>query len=385
MQFEDNRSRIGKYVPAFVFLIFIFGTAVWFLFNPKSDYSSAEKRYLQKFPEVSAARIADGTFGSDFEKYFADQFPSRNFWVGFNAYYNLGTGNNGASGVYNCTDGSLINKPVSKDNKLDRNIETIAKFKEKTDVPVSVMLVPSTGYIAGDVLPAVHDEYNDDEYFEKISQSLSESGVSFVDLREAFKGAYSGGSQLYYKTDHHWTTLGAYTAYEKLCGQLGITAAPKEKFSVKTYSGFYGTTYSTSGFWFTQPDSIEIWDNPENSEANVKVKISEGGSTEEYGSMYFYNHLEEDDKYPVFIDGNHAVTEITNSKAEGGTLLMVKDNFSHCIAPFLAENYSKIILVDMRYYKMSVSQLAEKENPEQIVFLYGIDNLATDTDLVWIK
>ena len=101
--------------------------------------------------------------------------------------------------------------------------------------------------------------------------------------------------------------------------------------------------------------------------------------------MYFYDHLEEDDKYPVFIDGNHALTEITNSNASGGTILLVKDSFSHSLAPFLAENYSKIILVDMRYYKMSVSQIVEQENPEQVVFLYGIDNIATDTDLVWIK
>lgn len=385
MRFKDNRSRTGRYVPAFVFLIFIFGMAVWFLFNPKSDYSSSEKRYLQQFPEVSVDKVLDGTFGTEFESYFADQFPARSFWVGLNAYYSLDTGNNGANGVYNCGDGYLINKPVSTDNKLEKNVNTIVKFKNTIGVPVTVMFAPSTGYVSDDVLPAVHDKYNDDTYFEQISSTLNTNGISFVDLRKTFKDAYAKGDQLYYKTDHHWTTLGAYTAYEKLCEQLNITPAPKEKFDIKTYGGFYGTTYSTSGFWFTQPDSIQIWDNPENTDKNIKVKISEGTDTKEYGSMYFYNHLEEDDKYPVFIDGNHALTEITNSNAKGGTILLVKDSFSHSLAPFLAENYSKIILVDMRYYKMSVSQIVEQEKPEQVVFLYGIDNIATDTDLVWIK
>ncbi|MGN0501788.1 MAG: DHHW family protein [Ruminococcus sp.] len=385
MRFKDDRSRFGRYVPAFVFLIFIFGMAVWFLFNPKSDYSSSEKRYLQQFPEVSVDKVLDGTFGTDFESYFADQFPARSFWVGLNAYYSLDTGNNGANGVYNCGNGYLINKPVSTDNKLEKNVNTIVKFKNTIDVPVTVMFAPSTGYVADDVLPAVHDKYNDDTYFEQISSTLSTNGISFVDLRKTFKDAYASGNQLYYKTDHHWTTLGAYTAYEKLCEQLNITPAPKERFDIKTYGGFYGTTYSTSGFWFTQPDSIQIWDNPENTEKNIKVKISEGTNTDEFGSMYFYDHLEDDDKYPVFIDGNHALTEITNSNAEGGTILLVKDSFSHSLAPFLAENYSKIILVDMRYYKMSVSQIVEQEKPEQVVFLYGIDNIATDTDLVWIK
>lgn len=385
MRFKDDRSRFGRYVPAFVFLIFIFGMAVWFLFNPKSDYSSSEKRYLQQFPEVSVDKVLDGTFGTEFESYFADQFPARSFWVGLNAYYSLDTGNNGANGVYNCGNGYLINKPVSTDNKLEKNVNAIVKFKNTIEVPVTVMFAPSTGYVADDVLPAVHDKYNDDMYFEQISSTLSTNGIAFVDLRKTFKDAYANGNQLYYKTDHHWTTLGAYTAYEKLCEQLNITPAPKERFDIKTYGGFYGTTYSTSGFWFTQPDSIQIWDNPENTERNIKVKISEGTNTDEFGSMYFYDHLEEDDKYPVFIDGNHALTEITNSNAKGGTILLVKDSFSHSLAPFLAESYSKIILVDMRYYKMSVSQIVEQEKPEQVVFLYGIDNIATDTDLVWIK
>lgn len=385
MHFKDDKSRYGKYAPAFVFLIFIFGMAVWFVLNPKSEYSSSEKRYLQQFPEISVDKVLDGAFGTEFESYFADQFPARSFWVGLNAYYTLDTGNNGANGVYNCNNGYLINKPVSTDNKLEKNVSAIVKFKNSNDVPVTVMFAPSTGYVAYDVLPAVHDKYNDDNYFEQTSKTLSENGIEFTDLRKTFKEAYADGNQLYYKTDHHWTTLGAYTAYQKLCEQLSITPAPKEKFDIKSYGGFYGTTYSTSGFWFTPPDSIQIWNNPENTDKNIKVTISEGTDTDEFSSMYFYNHLEEDDKYPVFIDGNHALTEITNSNAKGGTILLVKDSFSHSLAPFLAENYSKIILVDMRYYKMSVSQIVEQEKPKQVVFLYGIDNIATDTDLVWIK
>lgn len=101
--------------------------------------------------------------------------------------------------------------------------------------------------------------------------------------------------------------------------------------------------------------------------------------------MFFYDHIDEDDKYPVFLDGNHALTEITNSNAEGGTLVMIKDSFGHCLAPFLAENYSKIIMVDMRYYKNSVSDIIKAENPEQVLVMYGIDNIATDTDIVWLK
>lgn len=384
MHFSDKKSKC-RYIPAFVFLIFIFGMAIWFLFSPKSDYSSAEKRYLQQFPDASIENISNGTFGEEFESFFADQFPMRNLWVGFNAYFSLYTGNNGANGVYNCKNDYLINVPVSTDNNLDKNLGAITKFKNSIDTPVTVMFAPSTGYITDDVLPAVHNNYNDDEYFENADKTLEQSGINFVDLRETFKEEYKNGTQLYYKTDHHWTTAGAYTAYTKLCESLGTTPTPKDSFDIKSYDGFYGTTYSTSGFLMTPSDSIEVWENPNNNENNIKVKITEGKQITEYNSMFFYDHLEEDDKYPVFIDGNHALTEITNTNAKGGTLVMIKDSFSHCLAPFLADNYSKIILVDMRYYKLSVSELIEQENPEQVVLLYGIDNIATDTDIVWLK
>lgn len=107
MRFADNRNKIGKYIPAVVFLIFIYGMALWFIFSPKPDYSSSEKRYLQKFPEVTAEKLLSGEFGSEFETFFADRFPQRNTWVGLNAYTALAEGNNGASGVYNCKTATL--------------------------------------------------------------------------------------------------------------------------------------------------------------------------------------------------------------------------------------------------------------------------------------
>ncbi|WP_295247770.1 DHHW family protein [Ruminococcus sp.] len=385
MRFADNRNKIGKYIPAVVFLIFIYGIALWFLFSPKTDYSSSEKRYLQKFPDANVEKVLSGEFGSEFETFFADQFPQRNTWVGLNAYTTLAEGNNGASGVYNCKNGYLINKPVSTDNNLDKNVGAVVDFAKTIDAPTTVMLVPSTGYIADDVLPTFHDKYNDDEDISRISSTLSKEKIGFVDLRERFKSEYKNGSQLYYKTDHHWTTKGAYTGYQELCKALGITPIDDSTLKKDSYPDFYGTTYSSSGFWLTPPDNIEIWSNPKNSDKNISVKITEGANVKTSGSMYFTDHLKEDDKYPVFIDGNHALTEITNTNAKNGTILLIKDSFSHSLAPFLAENYSKVVLVDLRYYKESVSQLVSTYNPEQVVVLYGIDNLATDTDIVWLK
>ncbi len=375
-----------RFAPAVLFVAFIFAMAIWFVVNPKADYSSSEKRYLQQFPETSVDTVLSGEFSEKFETYFADHFPQRNMWVGLNSYYNLGIGLNGRNGVYNSADGYLINVPVDKENYVRKNIRVLAEFKEKIgDVPMTVMLAPSTGYIATDKLPLIHDSYNDDTYFAETAKTLGESGVNFVDLRETFKQKYAEGVQLYYRTDHHWTTDGAYEGYVKLCEKLGVQPADKDSFAKTAYGGFYGTTYSTSGYWLTKPDSITVYDNQENTDKNITVIISEDGKDNHYGSMFFYNHIDEDDKYPVFLDGNHALTEIQNKNAKNGTIVVIKDSFSHSLAPFLAENYSKVVLVDLRYYKQSVSDLIKKENPEQVVALYGIDNLATDTDIVWLQ
>lgn len=381
----NEESGKWRFLPAAVFVVFLFGLGIWFIFNPKLDYSSSEKRYLQKFPDASVGNIASGQFGQEFESYFADHFPQRNLWVGFNSYYALGLGNNGANGVYNSADGYLINKPVSVDNNVEKNLKAITDFKQNLgSIPVTVMFAPSTGYVASDKLPLVHDTYHDDHYFNAAKRTFADNDIAFVDLREDFRKAYAAGEQLYYRTDHHWTTPGAFLGYTKLCESLGKKPLEKSDFDREIYSGFYGTTYSTGGFWLTQPDALEVWVNPKNSN-NIHVKITDGTEVKESDSLYFYSHLDEDDKYPVFLDGNHAITEITNTRVSSGTVLVVKDSFSHSLAPFLAENFRRVILVDMRYYKQSVSQIAKTEKADRVVVLYGIDNFATDTDLVWVE
>lgn len=379
-----NQSKL-RFIPMFVFLAFIFGLGGWFVLNPKLEYSSSEKRYLQKFPKVTAENVLDGKFSSDFEKYFADHFPQRKLWVGTNSYYNLSLGNNGADGIYFCDKGYLVNEPVTDSKLITSNIGVIADFSKNVEAPVTAMFVPSAGYIMDDILPAVHNSYRDDEWFAESQKRFADSNINFVDLRESFKNEYKNGTQLYYKTDHHWTTEGAYLGYTELCKSLGTEPVKREAFDIETYEDFYGTTYSTGGFWLNEADNIEVWNNKANTAENISVEIVEGMQSEIHNSMFFYEHIEEDDKYPVFIDGNHAFTRIKNTKAQGGKILVVKDSFSHCIAPFLAESYSEVVLVDMRYYKESVSQLAQSENFEQILVLYGAENLAKDADIKWLE
>ncbi len=376
-------KKVYKNLPAIIFCVFIGAMFILFLVLPKKEYSSSEKRYLEKAPEFTVGKLFSGDFEKSFEKYIEDHTAGRDFWVGLSAYYNDFLGNNGSKGVYRCKDGYLINDPGDMTN-LSRNLGFIEDFathiQEQMKVPTTVLVAPSTGYVCADKLPYFHKEYHDDEKFAEMQDTFKTAG--FVDIRGDLIDAYKDGNQVFYRTDHHWTSFGAYTAYQALGQSLGYVPNDQSAYDITAYPGFYGTTYSTSGYWLTEPDHIEVWDNPGN---DVDVTIIDG-ETIEQKDMYFYSHLEEDDKYPVFLDGNHPYTVIKNENASSDEkLLVIKDSFAHSLVPFLTDHYAEIIMVDMRYYSLPMQPLIEHEGIDRVLFLYSIDNLATDTNIGMIE
>lgn len=370
-----------------VFLVFTFALSILFIALPKSEYSSMEKRYLAKTPKVSLESFFSGELTNSLEGgenggYIPDHFPFRSFFVGVSAYWNLVTGTTASNGYYYGDDGYILTKPAAT-NRSQQNLGLINSFAASFD-EVALMVVPSAGFVLEDVLPKNHVDYPDEGVYAYIEENKAEN-IRFCDIRQEFIEKHQSGTQLFYRTDHHWTSEGAYTAYAKLCETLGVTPADREDFTVSRYDNFYGTTYSSSGYFLNKPDTLELWEDKDISDS-VTVEITEGTKTDTFDSMYFTSHLEEDDMYPVFLDGNHALVEINNLRAETDkTLLIVKDSFAHCAAPFLAENYSKVIMVDLRYYKMSVTELAEREGADQVLFLYGMNNFCTDTNLAYLE
>lgn len=381
--YKQNKS-IFTYLPGVIFILFIIIMCALFLFMPKKKYSANEKRYLSDFPNLNATTLFDGSFGDEFETYMSDHVAGRDLFVGLNAYYDLFSGRNGSNGVYSGSDSYLINDPAEfKDNRVKRNVSLLAQFAQDNNVKAVFMAVPSTGYIMNDKLPANHKNYNDDTLFEIINEN--KGNMELLDLRNSFKQSALDGVQLYYKTDHHWTSAGAYTAYREYCKKMGIDATSKDEFNIEKYDNFFGTTYSTSALWLNSADTVELWRNKNHNENTVRVDITEGSQTLSYNTMFFTNHLEAADKYPIFLDGNHSLVKITNNNAPKKKLLMINDSYSHCIAPFLSDNYSEIIMVDLRYYKMPVSDIIKKEEITDVLMLYGIDNLVTDDNINFLS
>ncbi len=357
-------------------------TALFFV--PDKSFSKTEKRVLALFPKVTFSSVADGSFSEDVEKYIQDQIPFRNFFVGFGAYTQLFLGQNGTDGVYKCDDGYLINTPIKyNERNLSGNLQKLNGFVKDFDGEKYILAVPQTGYIMDEKLPSRHGEYADGEIFSAVKRQTDES-FGFVDITEAFK-ENKNAVQLYYKTDHHWTMNGAFIAMNEFLKTAGRATVDKTAFTVEKHGGFFGTTHSSSALWLNPSDTLEIWHC---NGADVSVTVRDIGKDTEItsNSVYFKEHLNEYDMYPVYLGGNHSFTHIVNENAPDGVLLLLKDSFGNSLASLLSSSYREIIMVDLRYYRTeAVSELIEEYGVDTVLVNYGLDNLVNDTNFIWLR
>lgn len=378
MQFRHPRAV----VLLFIGIIVVMQAAFWLL--PRRSFSENEKRVLSEAPQIDAAGIADGSVFRSIESYLSDHFPGRELWVGTNAYLVNVEGRGATEDIVRGTDGWLFTAPVSDDREtLWDNMQAITTFAEKQSVPVSMMAVPSAGAVVSDKLPALHMPYPDADLLEE-ARRIAGNTLHWVDLYTDFCSAEQP-ERLYYRTDHHWTSEGAYRAYCLLMEELGQSSVPRDDFTVEQISGFYGTSYSKSGLWLTEPDTLELWTGSDIQAVTTVYDANRADPVTREG-MFFREYLEDADKYPVFLSGNHARVHIETNADSGKRLLVIKDSYAHALAPFLAEEYSTIDLIDLRYFKQQTISSWLEENPaDEILLVYGLSSLAEDKNLQWLE
>ncbi len=361
-----------------IFIGYIFLLAALFFLCPHKDYSEREKRNLAEFPELSAESVASGKAQSDFAEWYDDHIPFRDFWVGLNAYFKLAEGRNAQQKFYLAKDGYLLAAPKTAGvEQLEKNLANFDRFAAEVGVPASLLVVPSPGAFHEDLLPAGHGDYQNDRLYELAARMRA---VSLIDPRPALARA-DEGEPVFYRTDHHLTEWGCCTAYSAWREAKGLPLSSKEAFHRTSVPGFYGTAWSGGGYWLTEPDVLELWDGG----GSVRVTIEDGGEEPVVSdSLFFPAHLDELDKYPVYIDGNHALTTIENPEAEGGTLLVVKDSYAHGFTPFLAKDFQTVYLLDLRFYRGSVSAFLKEKGVDELLYLYGADALLSDSNSAWL-
>lgn len=349
-----------------LFCGFLFLIAAGYLL-PSVDFSEMEKRYLAEAPDFRWKTVISGDWSSQAEDYLTDHVPGRNLFVGINAYVELLAGRQKLKDVW-MEDGKLLEAPVPLDEKaVERTMKGINALAEAADQRVYLMVVPSAGWAAG------VDGYDDEESLKAIYAAAGEE-VCPIPVEELYRGR----PELYYNTDHHWTSRGAYYGYVACARAMGRDYRDEADFSVTVAQGFQGSTYSRSALWLTPAETIELW------QGSDALTVTNGETQGTHAGVFYPERLEEADKYTVFLDGNHSIVRVRNPQKQG-KLLVIRDSYSNCLGGFLAESYGEVVLIDLRYYRQTVSGLIAQEEFDDVLVCYSCANFLTDTNLMLLR
>nr|WP_294493187.1 DHHW family protein [uncultured Mediterraneibacter sp.] len=375
-----NRKRrgqienlVGKIFILLLFLLMIVNLAV-----PDREQSEEENRMLETRPELSMNTIVTGDFTEQWENYMSDQFVGRNLWRNIKVSLDRLGGSRLENGVYIGRDGQLLEEIEVPDNEqLSANLSAIETFTQTyPDVRTTMMLVPDAACILSDSLPAFATVEDQRQLFGMVERRLGDS-VNWVDTVSILNNHTS--DKLYYKTDHHWTSQGAYYVFRDAALTLGIEGSAGDNFVSYTITdSFNGVLASKSGAGLSEKEQIDIY-VPVTGDDDVVVNyVDEGRKTT---SLYDSSKLETRDKYGVFLGGNTSLLDIRTVSASEKRLLVVKDSFADCFIPFLAPYYREIVVVDPRYYSGTIGDIMDTYRITDTLFLYSGNTFFTDNSI----
>ena len=358
-----------------LFVAFIGGFLLLNIALPDRTMSDMENRNLAGKPALSLESVLSGRFESDAESYVTDQFALRDHWIALKAYAERLLGKRENNGVYICSD-TLIERIDEPDSdRLAANLSAVNRFAEGSAVPVYFTLIPSAAEIWRDKLPAGAPRCDERALIEQLA---AETKAAYIDTLSALS-AHSG-EVLYYRTDHHWTSLGALYGAQALLNGMGIeTTLPADSAPVRVTDAFYGTLYSRSGARYIQPDGIDIYMPDE----GITVTHIEG-EKEVVTGLYDEEKLAVKDKYAFFMGGNQPLA-VVRTGSEGQKLLLIRDSYADCEIPFLCGAFSEIHVLDLRYYRDSLSAYIEENGIDCVVISYSLRSFISDTNLFFLN
>ena len=366
-----NRTRHNLILMGlFVLAVVVFCLANWI--SKDRAFSDAENRSLAQRPGFSTGALADGSFFDGINSWYNDQFMARDGWISMHLWEAKRLGAKESGGVYLGKD-RLLPIPETPDEAVSANtISAVNTFAEKhPEITVRVMLVPGAASILTDSLPKnapVRDQLQD---IRALRDQLSGS-IVYLEAGDVLSAHTD--EEIYYRTDHHWTSLGAYYVYEANASLMGLTPAAFDVYTVA--EDFEGTLASKSGSHAYQ-DSVEIYGL---QDTDFKYYVSYGDDSTKICSIYKKDALDTKDKYTVFFGGNHDKIEIRTTANNGKSLLLFKDSYANCFVQFLLPGYERITIIDPRYYYGTLDSILNA-GVTDVLFLYSADTLVTDTSL----
>lgn len=362
------------------FLVIMEGAFFLNAFMPDKTFSESENRMLQEAPVLDYDQYLDGRFETKFEKYADDQFVFRDGFIKVKTSFDVSKGVVESNGIYKSKDDYLIQQvTVPTKRRLENVEEALASFKKSNPtLRMNFLLAPTAGNILADKLPMAVELADQNKYMDEFLASVEESGYNVIDVREQLRNI-KDDQQIYYRTDHHWTSEGAYEAYKQLIPVLGFEDVIEyEPVTVKT--DFKGTLYSNSGFTNGTNDHIDIM-MPVDKENHKDSVIDFQDDSDKTTEFYKLDNLETKDAYSVFGGSNYPIYSIKTPIKSSKRLLVLKDSYANCMIPLLAQYYREIIVVDPRYYFESLDDLIQVEGITDVLFLYNADTFFGDDNL----
>lgn len=363
-----------------LFCVCIFGFTIATFLKPSDTYSETENRSLAQFPEISMETVLNGKFEKDYENYLKDQFIGRDHWISLKTDTEKALLQKESKDIYFAGDDYLIEKHtgVFTTDQSTLNINYLRQFiqmyqEQFGEDHMCVMIIPNAVDILKEKLPAYASPYDQEIYLDKIQGSLPEGMM----LRVSDELIRHQDEYIYYRTDHHWTTLGAFYAYQKWAENQGYQKPQLSDYEREVVTAdFEGTIQSKLGIE-TTPDQIERFVPVEDLFYEMYIDQKEV----DY-DLYKINALDTKNKYDYFFGGNHPVVRLVTRQNTGKKLLLVKDSYAHCFTPFLMEHFDEIIMVDLRYYTQKLSDLIAQEAFTDFLFLNNASGFAEETALI---
>ena len=362
-----------------IFAVTIIVIGILIFAVPDKSYSETENRSLAQRPKLTASSLTDGSYMKDAESYTQDQFPLRDSWIAVKSFADRMLGKREINGVYLGSHNQLIEKPSEPDYAyVDNNLQSMKTFAQKhSDKNVTFALAPNSCLIQSDRLPANAPVYDQNEEIEHVRDSVSDA-MTFVDLREPLKAHKD--EYIFYKTDHHWTSLGAKYAFEAMTDTLKIDKVKNDYHTVNAANDFYGTLLSKTGYRL-EADKVDMYipDAINNDEVKYYVEYTE----QKYrtASIYDADSLNKLDKYAVFMGGNFSRVDIQTSNINGRKLVIIKDSYANAFLQFLLPYYESIYVIDPRYCYDDINSIIESENVTDILFLYNVNTFTEDRNI----
>lgn len=348
--------------------------SITFLLLKKQEFSENENRYLEPLPALTWESVKSGQYMEDINSYLCDHFPFRDFFIGLKTGTEITLGRREINQVFIGRDGYLIEKyqnPVNTE-QISQTLKTFGEKEELRGKELHLMLVPTAIYTYKNLLPEFAPSADQMETAEKIYQT---SGLLPIDCSQDLLEHQQDG-QLYYRTDHHWTTYGAYVGYLAFCREKGFTPVSLNELEAETAAeDFCGTIYSKVNDYSQKGDKITIYRNPAD-----KLTVYYEDTKETTNSLYNLEYASKKDKYSLFLNNLHPLIEITNENAESEReLVLIKDSYANSMVPFLVHHFKKVYVFDTRYYKWGPSSFIKgHEGITDVLILYNMNTVDTD-------